>query len=90
MAGLLLLLPAQPLFSPSSSCRLPCFPQLPPTPLAETKGVPVEAVPTMFARHWLWGRVMGDKARDLIDAEDNHSAGSSANKLETASDKDSQ
>ena len=56
---------------------------LPPAP-AETKGVPVEAVPTLFARHWLWGRVMGSKARELIAADDAKSMASSSAKLEDA------
>jgi hypothetical protein len=27
--------------------------------LPETKGVPVESVPALFARHWAWRKVMG-------------------------------
>lgn len=46
--------------------------------------MPVEAVPTLFARHWLWGRVMGSKARELIAADDAKSMASSSAKLEDA------
>ena len=38
--------------------------------LPETKGVPVESVPALFARHWAWRRVMGpaaDLAQRLAD-----------------------
>ena len=50
--------------------------------------MPVEAVPLMFARHPLWGRVMGDKARQLILEDETKSAAGSASKLEGGSDKD--
>ena len=33
--------------------------------LPETKGVPVESVPALFARHWAWRRVMGPAADEV-------------------------
>ena len=33
--------------------------------LPETKGVPVESVPALFARHWAWSRVMGQHAEEV-------------------------
>ncbi|GAB4821174.1 hypothetical protein N2152v2_008220 [Parachlorella kessleri] len=54
--------------------------------LPETKGVPVETVPTMFARHWLWGRVMGEKGRALVAADEARKAGTVAFKVESGSE----
>lgn len=34
--------------------------------LPETKGVPVESVPALFARHWAWKKVMGAPAADEV------------------------
>lgn len=33
--------------------------------LPETKGVPVESVPALFARHWFWKKVMGPHAEEV-------------------------
>ncbi len=32
---------------------------------AETKGVPMERVQGLFARHWFWGKVMGPAAQEV-------------------------
>lgn len=48
----------------------------------ETKGVPVESVPALFARHWAWRRVMGPAAEEFIQAEDAKSCASVGSKLE--------
>lgn len=63
--------PAPALFHPCFSTpahRLPpshahLFPPFP-SP-AETKGVPMERVPYLFARHRLWRRVMGPAAEEV-------------------------
>ena len=31
----------------------------------ETKGVPMESVPALFARHRVWGRVMREHAQEV-------------------------
>jgi hypothetical protein len=33
--------------------------------LPETKGVPVESVPALFARHWFWRRIMREHADEV-------------------------
>ena len=50
--------------------------------LPETKGVPVESVPALFARHWAWKRVMGEHAEELIRVEESKSMASLDAKLE--------
>uniref|UniRef100_A0A1D1ZPI8 Major facilitator superfamily (MFS) profile domain-containing protein n=1 Tax=Auxenochlorella protothecoides TaxID=3075 RepID=A0A1D1ZPI8_AUXPR len=37
--------------------------------IPETKGVPVERVPIMFARHALWSRVMGPVSLEIIERD---------------------
>ncbi|PSC71372.1 H(+) hexose cotransporter 2 [Micractinium conductrix] len=48
----------------------------------ETKGVPMESVPALFARHRVWGRVMREHAQEFIQAEENKSQASFDHKLE--------
>lgn len=37
--------------------------------IPETKGVPVERVPILFARHALWSRVMGPVSLEIIERD---------------------
>ncbi|MCX3072607.1 sugar porter family MFS transporter, partial [Providencia stuartii] len=53
--------------------------------LPETKGVPVESVPALFARHWAWKKLMGPHAQEFIELEQQKSVASLDAKLEAAS-----
>ena len=50
--------------------------------LPETKNVPVESVPALFARHTVWAKVMGPAAEEFIAAEEDKTVASLDYKLE--------
>ena len=56
--------------------------RMPPPFPAETKGVPVEAVPGLFARHKVWGKVMGEAGEQFIRKDDAKAASYAAGQLE--------
>ncbi|GAB4823873.1 hypothetical protein N2152v2_010919 [Parachlorella kessleri] len=46
--------------------------------LPETKGVPIERVQALYARHWFWNRVMGPAAAEVIAEDEKRVAAASA------------
>ncbi|GAB4823874.1 hypothetical protein N2152v2_010920 [Parachlorella kessleri] len=46
--------------------------------LPETKGVPIERVQALYARHWFWKKVMGPAAQEIIAEDEKRVAASQA------------
>ena len=49
-------------------------PTHPPAPTAETKAVPIEEVQLIFARHRVWGKVMGRDGQEMLAESDKRDA----------------